>query len=88
MQIFPLIQSHQLLDHLTNLPSLNPTITIEDKEVSNPKFVDWQKNDLLLRSWIIGTLSEEALAHVIGMNTAREVWLCLEETYLQVTKEK
>ncbi len=55
---------------------------------SNPEFDEWVNIDLLLRSWITGTLFEEALGHVVGMTTAQEVWIGLEETYLQATKEK
>jgi hypothetical protein len=28
------------------------------------------------------------LGHVVGMNTARKVWECLEAKYLQATKER
>lgn len=30
----------------------------------------------------------KALKHVVGQNTTLEVWCCLEETYLQATKER
>lgn len=43
---------------------------------------------VLLRSWITGTLSEEALYLVVGCKTAKNVWDCLEENYLQATKER
>uniref|UniRef100_A0A5B6YY77 Retrotransposon Copia-like N-terminal domain-containing protein n=1 Tax=Davidia involucrata TaxID=16924 RepID=A0A5B6YY77_DAVIN len=87
MQILPLIQSLKLMDHLNGSPPIK-TMTTDNKEVPNPKFDDWQYVDLLLRSWITGTLSEEALGHVVGMITAKDVWMCLEETYLQATKER
>uniref|UniRef100_A0A2N9HGZ2 peroxidase n=1 Tax=Fagus sylvatica TaxID=28930 RepID=A0A2N9HGZ2_FAGSY len=37
--------------------------------ILNPKYEEWQQVDLLLRSWVTGTLSKEALGHVVGMNT-------------------
>ena len=88
MQIFPLIQSLKLMNHLTD-DAPKPKILKESSEsIPNPKFDERVNIDLLLCSWIIGTLSEEALGHVVGMNTAQEVWIGLEETYLQATKEK
>uniref|UniRef100_A0A2N9HKR1 Reverse transcriptase Ty1/copia-type domain-containing protein n=1 Tax=Fagus sylvatica TaxID=28930 RepID=A0A2N9HKR1_FAGSY len=88
MQIFPLIQSLQLLNHLTD-DAPQSTIQKESGEIlPNPKFIEWMNTDLLLRSWITGTISEEALGHVVGMTTAKEVWTSLEVTYLQATKEK
>uniref|UniRef100_A0A2N9EMH7 Reverse transcriptase Ty1/copia-type domain-containing protein n=1 Tax=Fagus sylvatica TaxID=28930 RepID=A0A2N9EMH7_FAGSY len=68
--------------------ALAPTILKESGEsISNPKFDEWMKIDLLLRSWITGTLSEEALGIVVGMTTAHEIWTSLEAAYLQATKE-
>jgi hypothetical protein len=75
------------LNHLTD-DAPAPTILKESGEsISNPKFDEWMKIDLLLRSWITGTLSEEALGIVVGMTTAHEIWTSLEATYLQATKE-
>jgi hypothetical protein len=76
------------MNHLTD-DAPEPKILKESGEsIPNPKFDEWVNIDLLLRSWITGTLSEEALGHVVGMTTAQEVWIGLEETYLQATKEK
>jgi hypothetical protein len=87
MQIFPLIQSLRLENHLT---SDAPAVTIGEsgEKIAAPKIEEWKQIDLLLRSWITGTLSEEALGHVVGMNMAHEVWISLEEKYLQATKER
>jgi len=43
---------------------------------------------MLLRSWISGTLTKESMYLTVGCSTAKEMWECLEETYLQATKEK
>jgi hypothetical protein len=88
MTFLPLIQNLKLMNHLTHGPPDTTTTDESNKEVPNPKYEEWQSRGLLLRTWIIGTLSEEALGHVVGQNTAREVWGCLEETYLQATKER
>ena len=88
MQIFPLIQSLKLIKHLTEDAPAATSIEESGKQIPNQKFEEWQQVDLLLRSWVIETLPEEALGHVVGMNTAREVWECLEAKYLQATKER
>jgi hypothetical protein len=88
MTILPLIQNLKLMNHLTHDPPEATTTDESNKEVLNPKYEEWQSTDLLLRSWITGTLSEEALGHIVGQNTAREVWCCLKDTYLQATKER
>lgn len=51
-------------------------------------FTTWKNRDLLLRSWVSGTISEEALYYVGGCNTAKEIWSALEENLLQATKDR
>jgi len=58
------------------------------KNCPNLSVKKWRYTNLLLCNWITGTLSEEALEHVVGQNTTLEVWCCLEETYLQAIKER
>ena len=48
---------------------------------------DWEEKDVLLRSWISGTLIEENMYLIVGCSTAKKMWKCLEETYLQATKD-
>jgi len=76
-QALALAENKDLVGHLTNeepaptqyiSPTLN-TINISDIKHSELEltedFVPWQKSDCLLRGWIIGTLSEEALGLVV-----------------------
>ena len=75
---------NQLIHSLPKATTTNES----NKEVLNPKYEEWRSIYLLLRSWIIGTWSEEAFRHIIGQNAAYEVWCCLEEAYLQATKKE
>ena len=59
-----------------------------NEAVTNPAYATWKNCDLLLRSCVIGTLSEEALYFVVGCNSARNVWSAIEENLLQVTKDR
>jgi hypothetical protein len=73
MQIIPLIQSLQLMNHLTENAPGSKILKESSEAIPNPKFDEWMNTDLLLRRWIIGTLLEEALGHVVRMTIAREV---------------
>lgn len=86
MQILPLIEILKVKDLITEgLPAKKET----DKEgEANSKYETSKEKDLLLRSWITGTLSEEVLYLIVGCNTAKEIWLCLEENFLHATKER
>lgn len=59
----------------------------ETKEILED-FIKWRKEDCLLRGWIIGTLTEETLGLVIGLDTSHSVWNALKEAYAQDSQER
>ena len=81
-QVLGLAESQDLVDHITReiqIPTKysTPAANTSETEITIPQltqeFIAWQKSDRLLRGWIIGTLSEEALGLVIGLDTALTV---------------
>ena len=48
---------------------------------------DRDEKDVLLRSWILGTFKEENMYLIVGCSTVEEMRKCLEEEYLQATKD-
>ena len=90
-QALALVESQELISHLTNedpAPTKYTTSNSDNTtkiESSTPKLIDefisWWKSDRLLRGWIIGTLSEEALGLVVGLDTTLTVWEALKNTY-------
>ena len=60
-----------------------------EKGAKDSNIIDkWEEKDVLLRSWISGTLTEEIMYLIVGCSTAKEMWECLGETYFQATKDK
>ena len=54
-----------------------------EKGAKDSNIIDkWEEKDVLLRSWISGTLTEEIMYLIVGCSTAKEMWECLEEAYL------
>jgi hypothetical protein len=49
--------------------------------LSNPEYQLWYHQEKMIFSAIISTLSVEALPHIIGLSTSREVWLTLETMF-------
>ncbi|GAV68770.1 UBN2 domain-containing protein, partial [Cephalotus follicularis] len=43
----------------------------------NPDFLPWYKQDQLLLSWILSSLTESVHAQVVGLTTSRTVWSAL-----------
>jgi hypothetical protein len=60
----------------------NPTI------VANPEFQAWRRSDRLLRGWITGTLSEDTLSLVIGLDSSQEVWNALHIAFAHDSQER
>jgi hypothetical protein len=79
-QALAFAKSQDLVGHLTNEdPAPIQYITPDGSNITpgeklEPKlteaFIAWRKADRLLRGWIIGTLSEETLSLVVGLDTA------------------
>ncbi|CAA0818509.1 Unknown protein [Striga hermonthica] len=95
-QALALAESQELVEHLTDeisAPSKfttpnNPSEAEQFTPQLTKEFVAWKKADCLLRGWLIGTLSEEALGLVIGVDTAFGVWEALKDAYAQDSQER
>ena len=82
-QALALAESQELLGHLTNEDPAPPQYTIPNSsntptaETYAPRitkaYIAWRKADRLLRGWIIGTLSEETLGLVVGLDTTNVI---------------
>ncbi|GKE99242.1 hypothetical protein Tco_0022593 [Tanacetum coccineum] len=47
----------------------------------------WKRSDALLRGWILSSLTEDILTKTITLNTAKDVWNLLEDSYSTLTLE-
>ena len=73
----------------TNIVITERTSTSEATEQQiSEDFLKWRKEDRLLRGWIIGTLTEETLGLVIGLDSSQSVWNALKEAYAQDSQER
>ena len=97
-QPLTLAESQDLVGHFTNDDPAPPQYTTQNSnDTTNtenfvPKltdeFIAWHKTNRLLRGWIIGTLSEEALGLVVGLDIAHAVWTALKYSYAEDPQER
>ncbi|RVW22077.1 Retrovirus-related Pol polyprotein from transposon RE1 [Vitis vinifera] len=97
-QALALVESQELLGHLTNEDPAPPQYTIPDSnntpttETYAPRiteaYIAWRKADRLLRGWIIGTHSEETLGLAVGLNTTNTIWEALKKAYVEDSQER
>ena len=74
-QVLALAESQDLIGHLTGetTDQAKDSTTPNETTSTNDKTAEWKNSDRLLRGWLIGTLSEEALGLIIGQDTAKLV---------------
>lgn len=66
------------------LRTVTPTATSEvplPVPILNPNFVKWQERDQKAILIIQSSLTEEAIAEVLGLSTTMDVWTALEKAY-------
>ncbi|KAH0730858.1 hypothetical protein KY289_002046 [Solanum tuberosum] len=61
-------------------------VAVENDAKDSGNIDDWKEKDVLLRSWISGTLTEESMYLIVGCSAAKKIWECLEKAYIQATK--
>lgn len=50
----------------------------------DPDYGTWRRTNWLVKGWILGTLSDEAVPqNVVSLDSARDVWLVLENYFSQ-----
>ena len=87
-QVQPLIFTLGLNHHIVDVKTPPKMIEQDGKEINNPDFLMWKNNDGLLTTWLRSMMNEDVLSMVISLQTAREIWLTVEENMLPATKEQ
>lgn len=60
---------------------IDPAVPSPTPSPSCPIYQAWWRQDQLLVSWILSSLSEEVLPSIIGLNTAAAIWSSLAASY-------
>ncbi|BFG31253.1 hypothetical protein CerSpe_175270 [Prunus speciosa] len=84
IQFEPILISHDLEGFIDGSDVAPPSKIIVDNNSTsqpNPKYLTWRKRDQMLRSWIIASLSEDVLPHIVGTSTSSEAWTCLKQAF-------
>ncbi|CAI9267766.1 unnamed protein product [Lactuca saligna] len=79
-QMLCLIEGHGMLGFIDG--------TLEPPPETKPDNAQWwRRSDALLRGWILGSLSDDVLSSIIGLKTAKDVWVNLESSYGSLTPQ-
>jgi hypothetical protein len=87
-QLLPLLESQNLLGHVDGTLVLPPPFDPPTSQRPNPKHLAWKATNQRLLSLLLSSLTEEAMAEVVGLSTSREVWTALENTFSHRSKAR
>lgn len=79
-QFMPLLKPYDLEGYVDGSLLCPPHTLPSDKGDHDsltliPACIHWTKQDQVLLGWLLSSLSETTLAHVVGLSTARAIWL-------------
>lgn len=81
-QMIPLLTYQNLLGHVDGtLPAPDPVILTAEKFMPNPAFTAWISADQRAIILLQASLTEEAFYEIVGLSTARQIWVALDEAY-------
>ncbi|KAM0072173.1 hypothetical protein Hdeb2414_s0001g00033441 [Helianthus debilis subsp. tardiflorus] len=88
-QILPIFSLQKLSGHINGTSSSpSATITKDDKETLNPEAITWNEKDQQAVILLQSSLTEEAATEILGLQTARQIWLALETAYSNASIER
>ena len=82
-QVLPIVQAYDLEGFLFGTKT-HPSESLGDS--ANPDFVHWHRLDQFLLSWLLLTITESMLGHVLHCHTSYAVWKTLEQLFSNKSK--
>ncbi|KAL3634153.1 hypothetical protein CASFOL_021207 [Castilleja foliolosa] len=89
-QILTAIKGYGLEDFISSHPKIPDlyNTTSSQTQVLNPSHTLWIRQDQILASWILSSLSESILPLMIGLASSSEIWAVLERNFASQSKAK
>ena len=54
----------------------------------NPDYIAWMRTDQALMSWLISSIFESMLGHVIHCTSSSQIWLTLQQLFTATSKAR
>lgn len=87
--MLPIFTYQKIFGHIDGTSTTPPsTIVVDGKIVSNPAVVTWNEVDQRAVILLQSSFTEESAAEVLGLTTARQIWLSLEVAYCNASVER
>lgn len=88
--MLPLLTYQNLLGHVDGTVSAPEPelLTTEKQTAPNPAFTAWLSADQRAIILLQASLTKETFSEVVGLSTARQIWVALEEAYSHSSVER
>ena len=91
-QILPAARAHDLEAFLLGT-KLKPSEHIADPSapfatVVNPEYATWIRLDHYVMSWLLSSISEQMLGHVVHCRSSSEIWIVIEQPFTVKSKAR
>lgn len=82
-QIETAIKGHGLEEYINGTLIIPPKMVTDDqnKITSNQEFIFYQRQDNLLATWLMSSISTNILSHVVGCKTSQEIWEAIDQFF-------
>ncbi|KAJ0521080.1 hypothetical protein HanIR_Chr10g0466741 [Helianthus annuus] len=88
-QMLPILTYQQLFPHVDgSLSPPSPLITSNGKQVQNPDYATWAKDEQHAIILFNASLTKENLPVTVGLTPAREIWTALEVAFCNTSMER
>ncbi|KAJ8624241.1 hypothetical protein MRB53_032771 [Persea americana] len=89
-RFLPVLRAHGMVGFVDGTCLCPPEFLLDSTGIPtqdvNPQYLAWIQQDQNVLCWINATLSAAVLAHVVGLKTARDVWLALEKRFASLSR--
>ena len=86
-QILPTVRAYDLENYL--LGTITPPVKfVNDQSTVNPAYSQWLRLDQFLLSWLLSSISESMLGHVVNCTSFSEIWTTLGQLFSTKSKAR
>ncbi|KAL4302493.1 hypothetical protein GQ457_10G000020 [Hibiscus cannabinus] len=88
-QVYLTVKTHRLLKYIDSKVQPPPHYVSQNGvDAINPEYELFEEQDGALATWLLSTVSENVLPHLIGLNTASAIWNTLHRLYSAKTTSR
>ena len=84
-QVLPTVKAYDLEGFLIGTKSSS---SLSPEDPVNSEFIQWNRLDQFLLSWLLSSISYSMLGHIIHCKTASEIWKTLEQIFSTKSKAR